>query len=98
MFIIYQLKIEKKYRLPKGSRIFDQTSCTEWLRIREVETERALMDCHGLFYEVGFHTYGDELWAIKPNYELFSFLVIIWVYTSYLKNLNSAGLSIVIVI
>jgi len=56
----------KKYRLPKGSRTFDQTSCTEWMRIREVETERALMDCHGLFYEIGFHTYGDQLWAIKP--------------------------------
>jgi hypothetical protein len=56
----------KRYRLPKGSRTFDQTSCTEWMRIREVETERALMDCHGLFYEIGMHTYGDELWAIKP--------------------------------
>ncbi len=56
----------KRYRLPKGSKTFDQTSCTEWMRIREVETERALMDCHGLFYEVGMHTYGDQLWAIKP--------------------------------
>ena len=56
----------KRYRLPKGSRTFDQTSCTEWMRVREVETERALMDCHGLFYEIGMHTYGDELWAIKP--------------------------------
>lgn len=56
----------KRYRLPKGSRTFDQTSCTEWMRIREVETERALMDCHGLFYEIGMHTYGDELWAIRP--------------------------------
>lgn len=56
----------KRYRLPKGSKTFDQTSCTEWMRIREIETERAMMDCHGLFYEVGMHTYGDELWAIKP--------------------------------
>jgi hypothetical protein len=56
----------KRYRLPKGSKTFDQTSCTEWMRIREIETERALMDCHGLFYEIGMHTYGDELWAIKP--------------------------------
>ena len=56
----------KRYRLPKGSRTYDQTSTTEWMRIREVETERALMDCHGLFYEVGMHTYGDQLWAIKP--------------------------------
>ncbi len=56
----------KRYRIPKGSRTFDETSCTEWMRIREVETERALMDCHGLFYEIGMHTYGNQLWAIKP--------------------------------
>ncbi|MDR1938964.1 MAG: hypothetical protein LBQ73_10785 [Tannerellaceae bacterium] len=54
------------YRLPKASKSFDETSNTEWLRIREVETERALMDCHGLFYEVGFHLYAEQLWAIKP--------------------------------
>jgi hypothetical protein len=56
----------KRYRLPKGSKAFDQTSATEWMRIREVETERALMDCHGIFYEIGYHTYGNHLWAIKP--------------------------------
>ena len=56
----------KRYRIPKGSRTWDETSCTEWMRIREVETERALMDCHGLFYEIGMHTYGNQLWAIKP--------------------------------
>ncbi len=60
------LKEWKRYRLPKASRTFDETSCTEWMRIREIETERTLMDCHGLFYEIGFHTYGDQLWAIKP--------------------------------
>lgn len=54
------------YRLPKGSRTFDETSYTEWMRIREVETERALMDVHGLFYEIGYHTYGGNLWAIRP--------------------------------
>ena len=54
------------YRLPKASRSFDETSNTEWFRIREVETERVLMDCHGLFYELGFHLYSDQLWAIKP--------------------------------
>ena len=54
------------YRLPKSSRSYDETSNTEWLRIREVETERALMDCHGMFYEIGFHLYAGQLWAIKP--------------------------------
>ena len=56
----------KTYRIPKASKAFDETSATEWLRIREVETERALMDCHGMFYEIGFHLYADQLWAIKP--------------------------------
>ncbi len=56
----------KRYRLPKGSKAFDQTSATEWMRIREVETERVLMDCHGIFYEIGYHTYGNQLWALQP--------------------------------
>jgi hypothetical protein len=55
-----------RYRLPKGSHTFDETSYTEWMRIREVETERALMDCHGLFYEVPYHTYNGQLWGIRP--------------------------------
>jgi hypothetical protein len=56
----------KRYRIPKASRTWDETSCTEWMRVREIETERALMDCHGMFYEIGMHVYGDQLWAIKP--------------------------------
>ncbi len=56
----------KRYRIPKASRTWDETSCTEWMRVREIETERALMDCHGMFYEIGMHVYGNELWAIKP--------------------------------
>ncbi len=54
------------YRLPKASHTFDQTSCTEWMRIREVETERALMDCHGMFYEVPYHAYDGKIWGIRP--------------------------------
>lgn len=54
------------YRLPKGSQAFDNTSYTEWMRIREVETERVLMDCHGIFYEVPYHSYPGQLLPIKP--------------------------------
>lgn len=54
------------FRLPKSSFAFDETSTTEWMRIREVETERALMDCHGLFYELSYHTYGNSIWGIRP--------------------------------
>ena len=56
----------QRYRLPKSSYAFDQTSATEWMRIREVETERALMDCHGLFYEISYHTYAGVPWGIRP--------------------------------
>jgi hypothetical protein len=45
------------YRLPKGATTYDNHSATEWFRIRSVETERLLMDCHGLFYEVPLTTY-----------------------------------------
>ncbi len=54
------------FRLPKGAQTFDHTSYTEWMRIREVETERLLMDCHGIFYEVPYHTYPGQLLPIKP--------------------------------
>ncbi len=54
------------YRLPKSSHAFDETSTTEWMRIREVETERALMDVHGIFYELSYHTYGNSIWGIRP--------------------------------
>jgi len=54
------------FRLPKSSFAFDETSNTEWMRIREVETERALMDCHGIFYELSYHTYGNSIWGIRP--------------------------------
>lgn len=55
-----------KYRLPKGSFTYDKDWQTEWPRIREVEHERFLMDCHGLFYELSPYTYGDHVWGIVP--------------------------------
>jgi hypothetical protein len=55
-----------RYRLPKGSRNFDKDWQTEWPRIREVEHERFLMDCHGLFYELSPYTYVDAVWGIVP--------------------------------
>ena len=54
------------YRLPKGSRTYDHYWQTEWPRIREVEHERLLMDCHGLFYELSPHTYVGKVWGIVP--------------------------------
>ena len=39
------------YRLPKASHAYDHLWTTEWPRIREVESERFLLDMHGMYYE-----------------------------------------------
>jgi len=54
------------YRLPKASHTFDQYWQTEWTRIREVETERYLMDCHGMFYELSPVAFYDSIWGVRP--------------------------------
>lgn len=56
----------KTYRLPKASHTFDQFWQTEWTRIREVETERFLMDCHGMFYELSPMVFEDSIWGVNP--------------------------------
>jgi len=54
------------YRLPKGTHTQDHAWTTEWPRIREVESERWLMDASGLFYELPAMTYGSALWGVVP--------------------------------
>ena len=54
------------YRLPKGSHCFDHMWQTEWPRIREIETERYLMDCQAIFYEISPIAYSGKIWGIKP--------------------------------
>lgn len=56
----------KTYRLPKGSHTFDHMWQTEWPRIREVDHERFIMDCHGLFYELSPWAYANRVWGIRP--------------------------------
>ncbi len=56
----------QRYRLPKGSQSWDHTWNTEWMRIREVQTERYLMDAFGLFYELPPLVYGGRVWGVKP--------------------------------
>ena len=56
----------RHYRLPKASHTFDQFWQTEWTRIREVETERFLMDCHGAFYELSPMIFEDAVWGVRP--------------------------------
>jgi hypothetical protein len=55
-----------RYLLPKASQCFDHTWNTEWMRIRHAQTERFLMDLHGLFYEFPPYNYGGALWGIRP--------------------------------
>ncbi len=55
-----------RYLLPRGSHSFDHTWNTEWMRIREAQTERYLMDAFGIFYELPALTYGGRVWGINP--------------------------------
>lgn len=54
------------YRLPKASHTFDHMFTTEWPRIREVETERFLMDAHYMFYELSPLAYEGKIWGVRP--------------------------------
>ncbi len=56
----------RRFRLPKASHTFDQYWQTEWTRIREVETERFLMDCHGMFYELSPMIFENTVWGVNP--------------------------------
>lgn len=53
-------------RLPKASHAFDHGWQTEWPRIREVETERYLLDAHGMFYELSPLGWGAATWGVRP--------------------------------
>lgn len=56
----------RTYRLPKATHTQDHAWTTEWPRIREVESERWLMDAGGMFYELPAMTYADSVWGVKP--------------------------------
>jgi hypothetical protein len=56
----------KKYRLPFGSQSWCHTWNTEWMRIREVQTERYLMDAMGIFYDLPAVIYGENVMPIRP--------------------------------
>ncbi|MCM8816284.1 MAG: hypothetical protein NC913_02075 [Candidatus Omnitrophica bacterium] len=56
----------KLYRLPRGTHTQDHAITTEWPRIREVESERWLMDASGIFYELPAMNYANSIWGIVP--------------------------------
>ena len=88
---ILKVLIEDKwqtYRLPKGSHCFEHFWQTEWPRIREVETERYMMDASGILYELSPVPFDNKIWGIKP---ICSHLRIIPDYCSYKGMLVMAG-------
>jgi hypothetical protein len=56
----------QRYRLPKASHAFTHAWQTEWMRIREVETEHYLMDIQGMFYELQPIAFEGKIWGVKP--------------------------------
>lgn len=56
----------QKYRLPKASHAFSHAWQTEWMRIREVETEHFLIDMHGSFWELQPVAFEGRIWGVKP--------------------------------
>jgi hypothetical protein len=56
----------QRYRLPKSSNRFNHAWQTEWMRIREVETEHFLMDIFGMFYELQPLAFEGRIWGVKP--------------------------------
>jgi hypothetical protein len=56
----------QRYRLPKASHATEQAWQTEWMRIREVETEHFLLDIQGMFYELQPIAFEGRIWGVKP--------------------------------
>ena len=54
------------YRLPKATHTQGHSWTTEWPRIREVESERWLVNCSGMFYELPAMQYDDKVWGVRP--------------------------------
>lgn len=76
------------YRLPKATHTQDHSVTTEWPRIREVESERWLMNCSGMFYELPAMQYADRVWGVRP---VCTHLRIIGDYCSWRGMLVLAG-------
>ncbi len=56
----------KTYRLPKGTQAWEHAWNTEWMRIREAQTERFMVDAFGIFYEMPVMSYGGLPLPLKP--------------------------------
>ena len=55
-----------RYLLPRAGHSWDHAWNTEWMRIRHAQTERFLMDIHGMFYDLPPFAYDGQIWGIRP--------------------------------
>jgi hypothetical protein len=78
----------QKFRLPKATHTQDHAYTTEWPRIREVESERFMLNASGMFYELPPMTYGGKVWGVRP---VCSHLRIIGDYCAWNGMLVMAG-------
>jgi hypothetical protein len=78
----------RNYRLPKATHTQDHAWTTEWPRIREVESERWMMNAGGMFYELPAMTYANSVWGVRP---VCSHLRIVGDYCSWNGLLVMAG-------
>jgi hypothetical protein len=56
----------QRYRLPKATHALDNGYQTEWMRIREIETEHLMVDAFGMFYELQPQPFEDRIWGVRP--------------------------------
>ena len=54
------------YRLPRATHTQDHAYTTEWPRLREIESERWMLNAGGLFYELPSMTYANRVWGVRP--------------------------------
>lgn len=78
----------RNYRFPKATHTQDHAWTTEWPRIREVESERWMLNASGMFYELPSMTYADSVWGLRP---VCSHLRIVGDYCSWNGLLVMAG-------
>jgi hypothetical protein len=56
----------QRYRLPVATHAMSHAWQTEWMRIREVETEHYMVDIQEMFYELQPVPFEGRIWGIKP--------------------------------
>lgn len=56
----------QRYRLPVSSHTWEHAWTTEWPRIKELASERYVLDASGGFYELAPLGYDGAVWGVRP--------------------------------